>query len=516
VRKDREKFGERAGDVNRSTLTFVGNVTGVIRRAGEDVPSLEDFHIQPAIAASLQSLGWTSDHPAVRETAATAARGHNLVAVTPPVPSYAAPGLAGVMSRLGAGAHALVLVPAGQLDEWGGLIQHLTRGSGLRVHVARGTARAMRQLRANAVDVLAATPQTALTLVSRSALQMDRVGSIVLAWPELLTDEDSITPLMQDLPRDAQRVVYTSEPGRVDTVVERYARKALTTRMGEGEGLPAGPVRTVGVSWSGRTRALADLLELLDPASLAIWTADRRYHDAITQSIAANPPEVHLVTGDAPPATTIIAFDLPTAQHLRQLLSAGEVVILVPPGAESYVARIAAPRRVLELPGPLDEARTTEAAQRRRIVEVIATGRHQRALLTLAPLFERYDSAAVAAALYEIWTGAAPSPAGPVATPATARIYVGVGKKDGATANDLVAVLTKELRVDRTKIGRIELRDGYSLVEIPALEAEQVAAALNGATIRRRRVTARVDRGPTPSARGDGRSARPPRRADRS
>jgi ATP-dependent RNA helicase DeaD len=90
---------------------------------------------------------------------------------------------------------------------------------------------------------------------------------------------------------------------------------------------------------------------------------------------------------------------------------------------------------------------------------------------------------------------------------------VGVGKKDGATVNDLVAVLTKELRVDRGKIGRVELRDAFCLVELPAQDAERVASALNGTTIRRRRVTARVDRGtPTRSP-----AARPstPRRTSR-
>jgi ATP-dependent RNA helicase DeaD len=83
-------------------------------------------------------------------------------------------------------------------------------------------------------------------------------------------------------------------------------------------------------------------------------------------------------------------------------------------------------------------------------------------------------------------------------------------------ANDLVAVLTKELRVDRTKIGRIELRDAYSLIELPAQEAEALAGQLNGTTIRRKRVTARVDRGPSRPARGDaGAPGRPARRADR-
>jgi hypothetical protein len=59
--------------------------------------------------------------------------------------------------------------------------------------------------------------------------------------------------------------------------------------------------------------------------------------------------------------------------------------------------------------------------------------------------------------------------------------------------------------VAREKIGRIELREGYSLVELPAQEAERIASALNGITIRRKRVVARVDRGP----------ARPPARAPR-
>jgi ATP-dependent RNA helicase DeaD len=69
------------------------------------------------------------------------------------------------------------------------------------------------------------------------------------------------------------------------------------------------------------------------------------------------------------------------------------------------------------------------------------------------------------------------------------------------------------LRVERGKIGRIELRDGYSLIEIPAQDAEKVATALNGSTVRRKRVTARVDHGPSRPVRregGPGRSARRP------
>jgi ATP-dependent RNA helicase DeaD len=262
--------------------------------------------------------------------------------------------------------------------------------------------------------------------------------------------------------------------------------------------------------------ALSDLVELLDPTSLVIWTADRSAQEAIAAATALREPEGRLVTGDAPTAQVVIAFDLPDAARLRQLQSAGEVVLLVPPGTEPYVERLASTRRPLRLPGALDAATTAAAARRAAIVRALETGQPERALLTLAPLFERHDPTAVAAALYELWTTAAgaAAPAAVPDIPATARVYVGIGKKDGATVNDLVAVLTKEVRVERGKIGRVELRDAFSLVEVPAQEAERVASALNGTTIRRRRVTARVDRGtparPPASRGGPRRSARPP------
>jgi ATP-dependent RNA helicase DeaD len=189
------------------------------------------------------------------------------------------------------------------------------------------------------------------------------------------------------------------------------------------------------------------------------------------------------------------------------------VVLLVPPEAESYAARIAAPRRPLQLPSLVDSVMDAASGQRATITKAIEQGTPNRALLTLAPLFERHDPAAVAAALFDLWTSSAPAAPSPLPDiPATSKIYVGLGKKDGATANDFVAVLTKELRFERTKIGRIELRDAYSLIEIPAQDAEKLAGALNGVTVRRKRVTARVDRGPTqPPRRENGPSGRPVR-----
>ncbi|HET7598953.1 MAG TPA: DbpA RNA binding domain-containing protein [Gemmatimonadales bacterium] len=486
------------------------------------MPDFAALHLTGPVADNFAALGWSPADARVREVVPTVARGHNLVAVIPPAAAWAGPALAGLLARLaaGEGRHALLLAPEAELAEWGAAAARLARGSPVRVQVAHGTARASRRLRERSLELLVASPESAAALVRQSALRADALAAVVLAWPDRSGADDAIAGLMQDLPKEAQRVVLTSDPARAPALGERYARKAMTAGVPPAESAPAppaGPVRTVSVAWRGRIQAAAEVLELLDPESLTVWTADRAYHAELADALPAGDPAVRVVTGDAPPSEVVVGFDPPDPDRLRQLLAAGrEVVLLVPPGAEGYVERIAAPRRPLRLPGPADRAALAGAERRAAVARTIEAGRAEGALLALAPLLERYDAAAVAAALYQLWTGAgapaaAPAPVPPEPT-ATARVFVGVGREDGATASDLVAVLTKQLRVPREQIGRIELRDGFSLVELPAGDAERIAQGLNGTTIRRKRVLARLDRGkPAAPARGP----RAPRRGGR-
>ncbi len=473
----------------------------------------EQLHLTEAVGQRLAALGWAADDPRVRDAAPTAARGHNLAVVTPPAPAYGAPALAGLVSRLAAGAPdgpALLLCPEAELDGWSGLVGGLVRGTNLRLEVARGAARAARRLRSG-LNLLVAPPEAMSALAGQGTLKGETLSAVVLAGPERWADGEWLVSLMQDVPHDRQRIILASAPERAADLVERYARKALVLGApADVPHRPLGPVRIAAVAWNRRAAALSELLELLDPQSLTIWTADRSQHEAIGAALPAGDDTIRVVTGDAPPAEVVVAFDPPDSPRLGQLLQAGDVVLLAPPGTEPYFERIAGPRRPLRLPGPVEAASNAAARRRSAIVQGVEAGRLERALLTLAPLFERYDATAVAAALYDLWTEAGvavPLVVAAGAEPsATTKVFVGVGKSDGATPNDLVAVLTKEVRVAREKIGRIELREAYSLVELPAQEAERIANALNGATIRRKRVVARVDRGRTrPVARAPGR-----------
>ena len=473
----------------------------------------------------------------LKGTLPTVERGHNVVLVLPPSPAAARPVIETLVGRLGNGVRGLLLVPPAAVGEWGRLAYAAAEGRGLRVEAALTSSRALRELRSSSLDLLVAPPATVLELIERSALKPDQLGVLLLAQPETWSEHPVLTPLMQDLAEDAQRVIITSDPAAAEDLIERYARKAL---LGGMQAAPAaGPIRAVATRWAGRGQALADLFQLLDPVTATIWIADDADRPSVEAAVQVDGTNVQVVTGDIPAADLIVAWDLPSPVRLAQMVEAGDTVVLMPPGTEGYVQRLASSARGLRLPGFMEQLAASTADERLQIRAELESGDPSASLLSLAPLFERHEPARVAAALYALWRrGAAPQggrhdvrtsglhdaprersrdlqeshpehpedltsgrpPLGQ--TGPTAKIWVSVGKREGVTPADLVGALTRELKVDRTGIGRIELRDSFSLVELPAHEAERIAQALSGKTIRRIRVSARLDRGQSAGERG--------------
>lgn len=457
-----------------------------------------------------------ASHADLAEAATTAERGHNIVAALPPCAAGAAPILAALGRRLAAapstGLRALILAAPDTSADW---TAAATRAMpSCRVRSSGNLTRTTRQLRAGQVEVLIASPAEARQLVERSVLKTDQLAAIVLAWPESWGGAEALAVLMHDLGKETQRIVCTAQPEAAADVIERYARKALTAGFPPAESppmSPVGPVRTVSVPWNRRAVAVAEVVELLDPARVTVWCADEAGVTAVEAAMAGHDADAVVTDGDVEPTELVVAYDLPTPARLRTLVAAGPVVLLVPPAGEAYVAKIAAPRRSLRLTGVVDAAQDEAARRRGTISKILEAGVPGTGLLALAPLFERHDPSAVAAAIYQLWTGHASDPVPtPAARPAdapaavvesaapgaTARMFVSVGRQDGTTAADLVAVLTKEVRIDKSKIGRIELKEAYCLVELPAAEVEQIVRGMDGRTVRNKKIMAKVDRGP--------------------
>jgi ATP-dependent RNA helicase DeaD len=74
------------------------------------------------------------------------------------------------------------------------------------------------------------------------------------------------------------------------------------------------------------------------------------------------------------------------------------------------------------------------------------------------------------------------------------RLFVNVGRKDKVGPKDLVGALTREVGLARDTLGRIEVRETFSLVDVTPEVIDRAQSGLARVTIRGRRVAARRDR----------------------
>ena len=376
-------------------------------------PLWKTLHLTPPIADALARLGWSADDARLREAAPTAARGHNLVLVVPSVPGGGRAGAGRACSPGSERAHGgLLLAPASQLDEWGRVARQARRarprcGSRCPWHRTRDATPAGRCRRPADHDTRDRSRAPAARRAARGRARgrapglAGSVGGRRGGWSADAGPEGGAADRRDSARRASDR------PGRA----LRPARADPGRRRADAE--PVGPVRTVTVPWSRRVAALADLVELLDPTSLVIWTLDRGLHDAITAGVwprrtRRERRDRRRAGAQAPSSPSIC----PTRRGSRSSWARASSCFWCRPAPRDTSSGSPHPRRPLRLPGALDAATTAAAARRAAIVRAIETGTPDRALLTLAPLFERHDPAAVAAALYELWTSAA-GPAGP-------------------------------------------------------------------------------------------------------
>lgn len=145
--------------------------------------------------------------------------------------------------------------------------------------------------------------------------------------------------------------------------------------------------------------------------------------------------------------------------------------------------------------------------------------------LAVEPLFRSYSPAEVAAAaLALLKRGSLPrekdpgeergarEPLGGPPPKAWMRLFVAVGERDGVGPGDLLGAIAGEAGVEGSQVGKIEIRDTYSLVEVAPQVADTIIRRLNGTSIRGRAVRVDHDRG-GPRSRGGGgsRGKRKPR-----
>ncbi|MHB1073692.1 MAG: DbpA RNA binding domain-containing protein [Gemmatimonadaceae bacterium] len=412
----------------------------------------------------------------------------------------------------------------------------LGTGRGIRAVAATGPGRAGRVLRAGHVQLVAGAPAELLALVQRAALKLENARSLLLAWVDELPPEggQALEAFLGDFPKGAARTMVVASLGTAaESLAERYAWRARRVLPGEGQAAPT-PLSIVTTGESARGATLRRVLDALDPEKAGIFTRTDDGREEAAAVLAAlgyggTEAPVRLIgPAEAGPGDIVVLYDLPeSAAELRQAVSESRarVVALATPRQLASVRALASGGGVspLVLPESATRARNHDAALRDELRGELALGAHSRELLALEPLLEEWDGVEIAAALLRILERERASRPAVSAgdAPKMGKLFVNLGTKDRARASDLVGALANELGIAREQIGKIDMRETFTLMEIGEAIAEEVAQRLSGITIKGRRIAARLDqeRGERPEReergpRGPG-GPRPDRGSDR-
>jgi len=364
------------------------------------------------------------------------------------------------------------------------------------VHAVTGLARTGRLLTDNTIRTLVTTPAEALGLSRASALRLSAVQLVVLAWPEqmlALDDGGTLDALLAET-SGAQRVIATGDeqlPALAD-LLARVAHRAPVAVGGRAPDVATTPsIRWVSTDEDRRGVTARAVLDMTNPARAYLWEP-LAARAGRWSAVAADPSVLVASAPEEERVPLAIAGDLPSADILAALAAMADmVVVLVRPAQAPYLERLATHPRALRVADEADVARDRATLVRRRLRERLAEGNLTGELLTLGPLFDEYDPALVAAAAL----ATAAVPATPVVEePGWTRVTVSAGRREGLRPGDLVGALLNEVGLPRAAVGRIDLRDGFTLVEIRADAADRAIRGLTGISLRGKRITARPDR----------------------
>jgi ATP-dependent RNA helicase DeaD len=389
-----------------------------------------------------------------------------------------------------------------------------------------------------------------LALVQGSSLKLSQVRHVVLAWVDELIaggDESMLETIMAELPKEAARVVVANEiTPAVEALIERYARRARRVAPPTTGNDVGSALQYVTVSAASRLPGLRRLLDDVDPARAIIYVRTDESEAEVRellrglgypQSTTPNEIGVHVArAAGAGEWDLVVLYDIPASrEELREAVGPQprRIVALAQPRLLTSLRVLAggAPVTPFTLSDAGLRARSREEVVRAEIRDTLAAGAFARELLTLEPLLESYDGIEIAAATLRLLEQArferdaarartlegrpsAGGTGGAAAGSPMTRIFINVGAMDNARPGDLVGAITNEAHITSAQVGKIDIRENHSLVEIATDVADGVVSKLTGSTIRGRRVIARIDQ-ERPARSGMGRGGRPADRADR-
>ncbi|MEX2281062.1 MAG: DEAD/DEAH box helicase [Gemmatimonadota bacterium] len=368
-----------------------------------------------------------------------------------------------------------------------------------------------------------------LPLMQSSVLKLDDLAALVLHDASTLLElgaGDALDSLMPAVPRGAQRIVVTTELNpAIEKLADAHARKALhippRPADGDPQGGESGTLEYEVTNPSGAREAVAE--RVAGSASKVVYCRRESDRAALEEELALRGLRAAVrlyvdAESDEPSLGLGAPFD---AETFRTAFGAGGLVVIalgeLPHLKHLAVQtrtglRVAATRAAPEQAGLESFRESIRRALREEDVDA--------QLLVIEPLLAEFSAAEVAAAVTSLLrkrTAVAPAAADRTAPtgsapPAFAKLFLSIGSRDTISAREIVGAITGEAGVAGDQIGKVEIRDTFSVVEVAAEVAERVIRSLNGTSLRGRSLRVDYDRKPSTQRRVmPVRRTRPPR-----
>jgi len=496
------------------------------------MPGFDELGLSPELVEALAADGIETPTHLQQQLIPLVHRGNNVVAVAGPGSGILAAWAVPLLERLpaeGTGPRILVLTAtAGRASGLAESLARLAQSTGHRVSALDPL-----WVLPDRADVVVATAEEAAARLAAGQLSLESVQAVVLDGASALGASGALSPaatLVEGLAPEVQRVVVSLPlTEAVEEWVEAHVRKAVhvppRATEGESEESPRrgqlkalefeGPREIAAlhavarlilearhvVAWVRSEDAAADLGDFL---GLRGYAAGRPGDPDVPVWLAVEALEGRAALDESGvDDLAILSVDVPgDADTLDRRHGAGrEGTVLALSRELPHLRAIAREARygvtvdALEAPGTRPSGLSRLLAQ---LDEAVGTADVEAYRALLEPIFEKHGAASVAAAAVALLRErAAVAPSGAEAPPppdrvqSFVRLFMTVGKKDNVGPGDLVGAITGETGVDADRIGRIDLKDTFALVEVEQGVAERVMKALNGTSIRGRSV--RVD-----------------------
>ena len=494
--------------------------------------SFEELDVAPELVEALAAEGIERPTPLQQDAIPVLRQGNNLVLAAGPGSGLLVAWALPLLERVDPETTApRLVVVAGSAETADGLAESVARLASVTGHSV--AALGSPWLLPGRAQVIVGTAAELLASVGAGALSLAEVEALVVDQAQLIEREaglGAVERVIDYIPPEAQRIVSALPVTEgVADLVDRHCKRALTMPGRDASEPPRrGKVRFRITTEPKEAAALALAEELLtaDARHVLFYSrsedraADLGDYLTLHGFVAGAPGDAGVpvwlgvdalsarAAARGAEALAVVSHDVPAdADTLdRRHSIGGDGVVLVLARELAHLKSLGRRTGYDTVPFPPPAPRTPTSLDRLRgeLARELEEGDALAYLPALAPLFERFDPAEVAAAAVALLrsrrVAAAPPPPPPAsgsaaaAAPAWAKLFVSVGERDGLKPGDLLGAITGEAGLEGRAVGKIEIRESHSLVEVHDDVARQVIKALNGTTIKGRAVRADFDR----------------------